>query len=88
MYPDSAAASRADLRTLLDEVGHGLGHMADHIGTYEQKFLAEVNLVIFQWPNAPTLDQLSRFPVRIRLDDPRLPHRPSSPQEGADQLDA
>lgn len=88
LNPRNAAASRADLRTLLDEVGQGLGHMADHIGTYERKLLAEVNLVIFQWPNAPTLDQLSRIPVRIRLDDPRLPPRPSSAQEGAKQLDA
>lgn len=88
LNPRSAAASRADLRALLDEAGHGLGHMADHIGTYERKLLAELNLVIFQWPNPPTLDQLSRIPVRIRPDDPRLPPHPSSGEAGAAQLDS
>lgn len=88
LNPRSATASRADLRALLDEAGHGLGHMADHIGTYERKLLAELNLVIFQWPNPPTLDQLSRVPVRIRPDDPRLPPPPSSGEAGAAQLDA
>lgn len=78
LNPRDAVASRADLCTVLDEAGHGLGHMADHIGTYERKLLAEVNLVILHWPSAPTLEALSSIPVRIRSDDPRLPPRPSS----------
>lgn len=70
LNPRDAASSRAELRTVLDDVGHGLGHMADHIGTYEQKLLAELNLVILSWPNPPSIDALSRVPVRINQIDP------------------
>ena len=76
--PRDAASSRADLRTFLDDAGLGLGHMADHIGTYEQKLLAELNLVIFNWPNPPPTDALSRIPVRIRQKEPHSePHKPA-----------
>lgn len=71
LNPRDAAASRADLRTLLNDAGHGLGHMADHIGTYEQKLLAELNLVILNWPNPPPMDTLSRIPVRITQKEPQ-----------------
>jgi hypothetical protein len=81
LNPRDAAASRADLRTVLDDAGYGLGHMADHIGTFERKMLAEINLVIFSWPNPPTLDALSRIPVRIRQDDPRIPSRANPADE-------
>lgn len=66
LNPRDAVSSRADLRAFLDDAGYGLGHMADHIGTYEQKLLAELNLVILSWPNPPSMDALSRIPVRIR----------------------
>lgn len=59
LNPRDAATSRAELRAVLDEVGHGLGHMADHIGIYERKLLAELNLVILGWPNSPSIDALS-----------------------------
>ena len=72
LNPRDAAASRAELRAFLFEAGHHLGHMADHIGTYEQKMLAELDLVRSHWPDLPPLDMVSRIPVRIRPNDPRL----------------
>jgi len=80
LNPRDAASSRADLRAMLDEAGYGLGHMADHIGTYENKLLAELNLVILSWPEPPRIDDLSRIPVRLRADES---HSESSAQPRA-----
>lgn len=50
--------------------------------TNERKMLQEVGLIIASWPTAPSLDALSRVPVRIQEDDPRLPPR-SHPRESS-----
>ncbi|WP_199099803.1 hypothetical protein [Dyella sp. ASV21] len=83
LNPRDAAASRSDLFEVLEESGYGLGHMADHIGTYERKMLQEVGLIIASWPTPPSLNTLSRVPVRIQEDDPRLPPRSHSGESSA-----
>lgn len=64
IHPRTAAQSRSHLAQSLTEIGQELGHMADHIGTIEEKIIAETELYIRSYPAVPALDQLSRIPVR------------------------
>lgn len=64
IHPRTAAQSRSHLAQSLAEIGYELGHMADHIGTIEEKIIAETELYISSYPAVPAVDRLSRIPVR------------------------
>jgi hypothetical protein len=44
IHPRTAAESRSNLANSLREIGHELGHMAEHIGEIEEKMIAEATL--------------------------------------------
>lgn len=64
IHPRTAAESKLHLANSLQEIGHELGHMADHIGEIEKKVVAELELCIRSYPNLPPIDALSNLPLR------------------------
>lgn len=62
----SAAESRSQLATTLEEVGTELGHMAQHIGEIEIKMLGEIGLIVSRWPTEPTVHESMKIPARPR----------------------
>ncbi|MFI8735192.1 hypothetical protein ACIGKM_04685 [Ectopseudomonas toyotomiensis] len=64
IHPRSAKESREHLSNYLKEVGHELGHMADHIGEIEGKMILETEVFIRNYPNPSPLSELSKIPVR------------------------
>jgi len=64
IQPRTESESKAHLTRSIKEIGQELGHMADHIGTIEDKIVAEVMLAIRSYPKAPTYIELAKIPVR------------------------
>jgi hypothetical protein len=64
IHPRTAAESRSHLAKSLREIGYELGHMADHIGTIEEKIIAETELFIRSYPTVPPIDELAKIPIR------------------------
>ncbi len=64
IHPRTADESRKHLTKSIKEIGYELGHMADHIGTIEQKMIEETKLFIRSYPNNPPHQELARIPVR------------------------
>jgi hypothetical protein len=64
IHPRTSEESRAHLAKSLDEIGYELGHMAEHIGSIEEKVIAEAKLYVRCHPSTPSIDALSRIPMR------------------------
>ncbi|GAA3923722.1 hypothetical protein GCM10022229_17090 [Luteimonas lutimaris] len=64
LNPRDSSQSRADLKKSLLEIGHELGHMADHISEVEEKMFNETKLFIGHYPNRPPHDELAKVPIR------------------------
>jgi len=64
IHPRSAAESRKHLAASVSEIGHELGHMADHITEIEAKMIAETELFIRSYPKPSPRGELSKIPVR------------------------
>lgn len=62
--PRTAAETRAHLNKSLFDIGHELGHMADHIGAIEAKMIAETELFITSGITGPTIGDLTKIPIR------------------------
>ena len=63
IHPGSADESKKNLAIKIKEIGHDLGHMADHIGMIEEKIIAEIKLYILSYPELPSIEDLSRIPI-------------------------
>lgn len=73
IHPRSPEETRRHLARTMDEVGFELGHMADHIGSIEEKMIAEIDLFIFSFPEYPHWEGLAAIPVRNLDQYPRPP---------------
>lgn len=73
VHPRSPEETRMHLARTMDEVGFELGHMADHIGSIEEKMIAEIDLFIFSFPEYPHWTGLAAIPVRNLDQYPRSP---------------
>lgn len=64
IHPRTGRASRCHLAQSVAEIGHELGHMADHLGIIEEKMIAEADLFIRSYPKVSPRSELARIPVR------------------------
>ena len=64
IHPRTTVESRNHLARSVLEIGQELGHMADHIGVVEDKMIAETELFVRSYPNAPQPNELTNIPVR------------------------
>ena len=64
LNPRTAKETRDQLAKAINEIGYDLGHMADHIGAVEVKILAELDLIVRDFPERPDYGDLLSVPVR------------------------
>lgn len=64
IHPRTGRESRDHLARSVTEIGHELGHMADHLGTIEEKMIAETNLFIRSYPFPSPRSELAMISVR------------------------
>lgn len=65
IHPRTTTESRQHLAQSIKEIGYELGHMADHLGSIEERMLQEIALIISSYPASPAHDDLWRIPVRF-----------------------
>ena len=64
IHPRTDQESRNHLAHSISDIGHELGHMADHLGAIEEKMISETSLFILSYPRVPSRAELSKIPVR------------------------
>ncbi len=64
IHPRTTTESKSHLALSIKEIGDELGHMADHIGTIEEKMIEETGLFIRSFPKASSHIELMKIPVR------------------------
>lgn len=64
LHPRTANESRHHLVLSIKDIGQELGHMAEHIGTIEEKMIQETMLFIRSYPNTSPQIELEKIPVR------------------------
>lgn len=64
IHPRTTHESKNHLARSIKEIAHELGHMADHIGTIEDRMITETMLFIQSYPKSPLHLESAKIPMR------------------------